>query len=173
MCLSDVAVPWALLCQHRVYWQHFSRLTTTAGKTSPISSAEGRILPWCGGSSDGDIGGVGRSLGGVEGGVYYSSDEYCLCGDACCERGDTTVCSSCMDGKELKLKGGNGGVLKEYGLDERSESREEGDDVQWREGFKGFVATGFADETGERQEDQEAGYADFAAFLGRVLDQMP
>lgn len=36
----------------------------------------------------------------------------------------------------------------------------------------GFVATGFADGF-KRLEDQEAGYASFAAFLVRVLDQMP
>lgn len=36
----------------------------------------------------------------------------------------------------------------------------------------GFVATGFADGF-RRLEDQEAGYASFAAFLVRVLDQMP
>ena len=35
-----------------------------------------------------------------------------------------------------------------------------------------FLATGFADGF-ERLEDQEAGYAAFAAFLVRVLDQMP
>lgn len=36
----------------------------------------------------------------------------------------------------------------------------------------GFLATGFADGF-ERLEDQEAGYAAFAMFLVRVLDQMP
>lgn len=35
-----------------------------------------------------------------------------------------------------------------------------------------FLATGFADGF-ERLEDQEAGYASFASFLVRVLDQMP
>lgn len=35
-----------------------------------------------------------------------------------------------------------------------------------------FLAMGFADGF-ERLEDQEAGYAAFAAFLVRVLDQMP
>lgn len=52
-----------------------------------------------------------------------------------------------------------------------------GDRQQWGVEAEGcgqdaFVATGFA-EGFDRLEDQEAGYSAFAAFLVRVLDQMP
>lgn len=193
MSLNDTCLAWALTCQDQVYWQYFPHLTTDDA-CSPLGAR--RIVSSCshgGGSgviADGEIndellddryggeleaagtktfsewelvhhdsescrGGKGM-CGGVEGGIKG------VCNEACSEWDSRTACSS--SSKELKLKGGS--ALKQLGREDRRHIRR-------REGFRGFLSTGFADGAGERLEDQEAGYATFVRFLERVLDQMP
>lgn len=172
MSLNEVAVAWALARQDCVSWQHYRHLTACS------SCGQGRIVPSssknCEAFDDGrsDSGefkgertvsggwelihhervcsGAGGGKGvcsGVEGGLYCN-------GDVC-----IGVCGEC-GGRQGKGEVGKGArVGRDGGLN--------------RAGFEGFLATGFADGAGERLEDQEAGYKDFATFLVRVLDQMP
>jgi len=98
----------------------------------------------------------------------------------------------CDDGEDYEDGGdlGDGGLKRGKGdaRGRRGERQREGEATAWAgrgcddgvscgggdggERVGAFLATGFADGF-ERLEDQEAGYAAFAAFLVRVLDQMP
>lgn len=75
------------------------------------------------------------------------------------------------------FKGGKGDVRGGKGEQQQQQQSEAAAaSVRNSEGVcgrvSGVLATGFAGGF-ERLEDQEAGYAAFAAFLVRVLDQMP
>lgn len=193
MSLNDACLAWALTCQDQVYWQYSPRLTADEA-CLPLGAR--RIASLCshgdgsGAMADGEISDeilddkysgelaaagtktfngwelvhhdneTYRGGQGVFGGVEIGTCG--VCNKACCERGSQTACS--CSSKELKLKGGT--AIKQCGREERRHIRR-------REGFRGFLSTGFADGAGERLEDQEAGYATFVRFLERVLDQMP
>lgn len=91
---------------------------------------------------------------------------------------------SCDDGEDYEDGGDCGDLGFKRGKGDargcRGGRQQEGEALGWagRQGCDNggrvgaYLATGFADGF-ERLEDQEAGYAAFAAFLVRVLDQMP
>lgn len=99
-------------------------------------------------------------------------------GDYFCEDGDDFEDGGDPGGRGFKRgKGDARGSKGERRRQQQDEVVGGGDDGVSCGGDGGdkvgaFLATGFADGF-ERLEDQEAGYAAFATFLVRVLDQMP
>eukprot|EP00903_Cladosiphon_okamuranus_P015398 g14222.t1 len=155
MSLSDVAAAWALACQDTVCWESCRRVG--------IDTCVGRIVPLHdrGRRSSGEAGtgdyfceeGEDFEDGGDAGGMGFSLG-----------KGDVRGRREQQQEDEVAGRGGGGGGdgrRSRCGSDDATDGR-----------VGAFLATGFADGF-ERLEDQEAGYAAFAAFLVRVLDQMP
>ncbi|CAM9825343.1 unnamed protein product [Sphacelaria rigidula] len=163
MSLNDACLAWALTCQDQVYWQYSPRLTADEA-CLPLGAR--RIASLCshgdgsGAMADGEI--SDEILDDKYSGELAAAGTKTFNGWELVHHDNETYRGG--QGVFGGLKGGT--AIKQCGREERRHIRR-------REGFRGFLSTGFADGAGERLEDQEAGYATFVRFLERVLDQMP
>ncbi|CAM9245032.1 unnamed protein product [Pylaiella littoralis] len=167
MALADVTAAWALACQDAVHWESCPRVG--------IDASAGRVVPLHDGGGARE--GYARKY---DYGRRQSSKKGERFSEESVRRGVREFCDDVDDfedgGDFGDFKGGKGDVRGGKGEQQQQQSEAAAASVRNSEGVcgrvSGVLATGFAGGF-ERLEDQEAGYAAFAAFLVRVLDQMP